>query len=201
MDDPRHATLRDGSKVLIRPVEPDDKQGLSEAFERLSEESRYRRFLTSQPRLTKTQLRYLTEVDHRDHEALVALGGDEMPAGVARYVRTEPDSDRAEVAVVVMDDWQRRGVATVLLERLAARAREEGIDHFTATALAQNHAVIDLLEELGPARVAPSGSGTVEMTIDLPARADADSPLLGALRRAAEGALSVLGERSPLGRR
>jgi len=67
------AALRDGTRVLVRPIESDDKVLVLEGFERLSEKSRYRRFLAPMPELSDSMLRYLTEVDHRDHEALVAL--------------------------------------------------------------------------------------------------------------------------------
>lgn len=129
--------LRDGSQIEIRPISPDDKRALVDGFERLSPESRYRRFLTPVQRLQPGLLAYLTEVDHHDHEALVARSHTGEPLGVARYVRTE-QPDTAEAAVAVVDHWQGRGVGTALLQRLAVRAREEGIGWFTATLLAEN---------------------------------------------------------------
>ena len=84
-------TLRDGSRVAIRPVEPDDREMLAEGFGRLSPESRYRRFFTPLPELSERQLNYLTRLDHHDHEALVTV--DPVTGecvGVARFVRPLP---------------------------------------------------------------------------------------------------------------
>jgi GNAT superfamily N-acetyltransferase len=108
-------------------------------FERLSPESRYRRFLAPMPEMTEATVRYLTEIDHHKHEAMIALDeqtGEEM--GVARYVRDPDHPDVAEVAVTVIDDWQGRGLGTLLLEVISARARAEGITRFTALMLATN---------------------------------------------------------------
>ena len=126
------ATLRDGSLIAIRPVGPGDKRAIVSGFDHLSPESRYRRFFSPLEQLSDRDLAYLTEVDHHDHEALIAHSEAGEPLGVARYVRAG-DPHKAEVAVVVVDDWQGRGVATALLDRLADRAREEGVHVFTAT--------------------------------------------------------------------
>src|SRR4051794_27172627 len=127
-------TLRDGSTLAVRPIEPSDREGVASGFEKLSDESRYKRFFSPTPRLSDAQLRSLTDVDHRDHEALVAVADDGDGPGVARFVRLPDDPTAAEVAVAVRDDWQGRGVATGLLHALVERAREEGITRFTATA-------------------------------------------------------------------
>jgi GNAT superfamily N-acetyltransferase len=164
------AALRDGTRVLVRPIEPGDKARLLEGFERVSEESRYRRFLAPMPELNESTLCYLTEVDHRDHEALVALVEETgQGIGVARYVRLVDRPRVAEAAVTVADDWQGRGAGTLLLELLAARAREEGIERFSALVLASNREMLELLEELGPVRVVDREAGTVEVEAPLPA--------------------------------
>jgi RimJ/RimL family protein N-acetyltransferase len=177
--------------VAVRPIEPGDKRKLVAAFERLSDASRYRRFLSPHGQLSKAELRYLTEVDHHDHEALVAfdtLTGEGM--GVARYVRHAQRPDSAEIALVVGDEWQGRGVGTTLMHALADRAREEGIGRFTAFMLAENDAMAHLLGELGETRVVEVGQGTVELAVDLPARGL--SPELASwLRSAAHGALRL----------
>jgi GNAT superfamily N-acetyltransferase len=152
----------------IRPIEPTDKQALLGAFDRLSERSRYRRFLAPQGRLSKAELRYFTEVDHHDHEALVAIEpqtGDGI--GVARYVRRDDDPSAAEVAVAVIDDWQQHGVGSRLTSALAERARAEGIDAFTALLLAENEQMLGLLGDLGRTRVTNRQRGTVEVRVDL----------------------------------
>ena len=185
------ATLRDGSTAHLRTVEPEDREALAAGFAQLSDESRYRRFLTPVPELTATQLTYLTEIDHHDHEAILARSPGGEPMGVARFVRTDPESDSAEVAVTVVDRWQGRGLGTVLLERLAERAREEGVARFTATALASNEDMIDLLQALGETVAEPPSGGVVEMRVELPADTGDESPLRRMLRKAAAGRLWV----------
>jgi GNAT superfamily N-acetyltransferase len=182
---PERVALRDGSEIEIRPVRPTDGQLLRDGFERLSAESRYRRFLVPMPRLSARLVRYLTEVDHHDHEALGALAaGTGEPIGIARYVRSEEGGDAAEVAVAVIDDWHGRGVATALLTRLAERAREEGIAHFTATCRADNEEALELIGDLGATRTTPTGSGLVEAQVELP---DVDERRLSDLLRATAG--------------
>jgi RimJ/RimL family protein N-acetyltransferase/nucleotide-binding universal stress UspA family protein len=157
--------LRDGSSVCVRPIETGDREALARAFERLSPQSRYRRFFSPVSQLSERQLDYLTDIDHHDHEALVALpeeGGD--PVAVARYVRVE--GDVAEPAIVVADDWQGRGVASRLLDVLADRAREERITSFVAPVLSENRAAIRLFEGLGDTTLRHDGR-EVELTIPL----------------------------------
>jgi len=167
--------LRDGSRVKVRPVRKADAALLLRGFQRLSEESRYRRFLCSMPELSEAMVRYLTDVDHHDHEAIVALDPETGEGvGVARYVRDRDRPERAEAAVTVIDDWQGRGLGTLLLELLAVRAREEGIGRFTALMLASNDDMMQLLESLGPVRVLDREAGTVE--IEAPVPADGLSP-------------------------
>ena len=155
-------SLRDGSQAEIRPLRPDDKRLLVAGFERLSPESRYRRFLSATNRLSSDTLRYLTEIDHHDHEALVALASDGTWIGVARYVRSRTDPASAEAAVTVADDWHGRGLGTALTGLLARRAREEGIHRFTAVMLAENRDMFEVLQEVGPVRVIAREGGTIE---------------------------------------
>ena len=166
---PERVQLRNGSEVVIRPIRSGDKRRLQEGFQGLSAESRRRRFLVPMPRLSPRLVRYLTEVDHHDHEALVALGAESgEPIGVARYVRAPDEADAAEVAVAVVDAWHGQGVASELLRRLAQRAREEGIVRFTATCLAHNREALELFDDVGATRVVSSESGLVEAEIELP---------------------------------
>jgi nucleotide-binding universal stress UspA family protein len=144
----RPVTLPGGGEVVLRPIEPGDGDALRAGFERLSPASRYRRFFTAVSTLSPSDVRYLTEIDHHDHEALVAFdgrGGDLV--GVARFVRT--GADEAEPAIVVADDWHGRGLGTVLLDALADRAREESVEVFRAPVLAENPEAIRLLSRLG----------------------------------------------------
>ena len=161
--------LRNGSRIRIRQGHPSDRELLVRGFERLSPESRYRRFLAPMPELNEATVRYLTEIDHHDHEAMIAL--DEQTGegiGVARYVRDADRPDTAEVAVTVIDDWQRLGVGGLLLEVISARAREEGIKTFTALMLATNRKMIVLLKELDPVRVVDREKGVVEIEVPIP---------------------------------
>ena len=153
----------------IRPIEPGDKADLASALEQSSSEAIYRRFLAPRGRLSAAELRYLTEVDHHDHEALVAVDLDRgRGVGVARYVRDPTRRDSAEIAFAVLEPWQGRGVGKALMRRLADRAREEGISRFTALMLAHNSPMRRLLAELGPTRVLSREAGAVELAVDLP---------------------------------
>jgi RimJ/RimL family protein N-acetyltransferase len=183
-------TCRDGTKVLVRPIRPDDRGRVEAAFDRMSPESRYRRFFRPISSLSESELDYLTDVDHSDHEALVALDAtSDRLVGVARYVRTGPDV--AEPAVAVADDWQGQGVATLLLEELVARALAEGVERFSAVVLASNPAAIRLVEQAGDATIDRQGS-VVEIDVALrppDGAVQPASPLRSLLRAAAAGTL------------
>jgi GNAT superfamily N-acetyltransferase len=175
-------------ELVIRPISPDDKDGLRESFDRLSEQSRYRRFLSPHDRLSAAELRYLTEVDHHDHEALVAVDPRARAgAGIARYIRSKEDPSSAELAVVVVDDWQGKGVGTRLASALAERAREEGVSVFTALVLAENDAMLRLAKDVGDVRVLSRDRGTVELAIELPEKGP--GRLIRLLRAVASGQL------------
>jgi len=176
--------LRDASEVQLRPVEPGDRDAIRHGFDQLGAESRYKRFLSPVARLTDAQLEYLTDVDHHDHEALVALA-DGVGVGVARFVRLEPGSQRAEVAVAVVDDWQGRGLGTQLLDRLSRRARSDGVQTFTAAALSSNHSIIEMLGGLGSTVKRQAGGGQVELEIEL----EGEDSLRELMRHAASGAV------------
>jgi EmrB/QacA subfamily drug resistance transporter len=159
--------LRDGSAVLIRQVQGTDAPLLADGFARLSDASRQMRFLTRKKQLSPAELRYFTDVDHHDHEALGALDQvDGRGVGVARYVRDAEDSQAAEIAVTIIDDWQGRGLGTELLAQLCDRARHEGIRRFTALVAADNAAVAGLLRNMS-AKLIRYGPGTVDYEIAL----------------------------------
>jgi GNAT superfamily N-acetyltransferase len=185
------AELSDGSEVEIRPLTPDDKAGLAAGFERLSELSRYRRFLSPTSRLSAGQLAYLTDVDHHDHEALVAIDPSSRDGlAVARYVRSAENPGEAEFAVAVADDWQRRGLGTALLRQLADRARAEGITRFTGFVLEDNEPMRGLLQSLGEVKQADAQDGTLEVWLDIPEdplREEHERRLAGWMRAAAAG--------------
>jgi RimJ/RimL family protein N-acetyltransferase len=171
------AVLRDGSRVLIRPVQSADAPLLADGFARLSATSRWMRFLTPKKELSPAELRFLTDLDHHDHEALGALDHrDGRGVGVARYVRQADDPWGADVAVTIVDEWQGRGLGTELLARLSDRAREENIRRFTALVAAENVAVGGLLRN-ACARLVGRESNTLEYEISLvPATGQARVP-------------------------
>lgn len=151
----RRTTLRDGTPVLLRQIRVEDRDRLAEGLRRLSPASRYLRFHAAVGALSERQLRYLTDVDHVDHEALVALDLDapEVPGvGVARYIRDPYERHVAEAAVTVADEYHGRGAGTLLLGALSARAREHGVEVFRNYVLASNQAMLDVFDGLGAAR-------------------------------------------------
>ena len=161
--------LRDGSTVLIRQVRGTDAPLLADGFARLSARSRRMRFLTSKTTLSAAELRYFTEVDHHDHEALGALSpADGRGVGIARFIRDPGDPRAAEIAVTIADDWQGRGLGAELLARLSDRARQAGIRRFTATVSADNVAMTGLLWKMG-AKLAGRSRGTMEYEVALEA--------------------------------
>ena len=163
----RLVVLRDGSAVTIRRVRGTDAPLLADGFARLSAASRRMRFMGVKKDLSAAELRYFTDVDHHDHEALGALDrGSGHGVGIARYIRDADDPQAAEIAVTIVDDWQGRGLGTELLAQLSDRARQEGIRRFTALADAENVAVAALLRNAG-ARLLHRGRGTIEYEITL----------------------------------
>jgi protein lysine acetyltransferase len=188
-----HVVVADGLELLLRPLRSDDKRRIAQAFERLSPQTRYRRFFAPLKTLNQQDLRYLTEVDHHDHEAIAAVNPENgMIVGVARYVRSD-DPAEAEVAVVVGDPWQGHGVATALLQRLVGRAREEGIDHFVALVLSDNTEALELFRNLAPggSHTRRSASGHTELVMALPDPERIGDSTLGRALRAAAGGLRI----------
>lgn len=145
--------LADGGRFLVRPVRATDKDRFRRAFETLSSLSRYRRFLAHKNALSDADLRFFTEVDGEQHYALVALeprgdGGEGELVGAARYIRLYDDADTAEIAIAVVDAYQRRGIGKLLLERLRQAAYERGIRRIRVHLMADNVPVRNLLESL-----------------------------------------------------
>jgi acetyl coenzyme A synthetase (ADP forming)-like protein len=139
--------LADGGTAQVRPIRADDAQALPDLHARLSEESIYKRFFSPHPVLTAEEIERFANVDYADRMALVAVINDELVA-VARYDRV-PDGDAAEVAFVVDDRHQGRGLGTLLLEHLAGIARERGISRFVADTLVGNEAMLGVFRDAG----------------------------------------------------
>ena len=165
-------TLAGGTRVLIRPIEPGDKDRLVNGLRRLSEESIRKRFLASKPRFTAAELRYLTEVDGVNHIALVAVleRDPEQLVAVARCVRLPDRPGTAEMAIVVGDPWQSQGLGRELATRLADAARAAGIRRFAATMLGDNEAARRLMRTFSR-RLEEGwvGSGVREVLVELAA--------------------------------
>jgi GNAT superfamily N-acetyltransferase len=154
-----------GGPLRLRPLRADDGERLCGLFWRLSPESRYRRFLSPMPRPRPDLLPRLLDVDHRDREAIAALQGEDIVA-VARYLRP-PGEDVAEVALVVADAWQRRGLGRLLMRRLGRLARRRGIRAFVGTIAGENRAALLLVRSSGQGVSARWASGEVEFEIPL----------------------------------
>lgn len=164
----RRFRLRSGDRVSVRQLCAEDAPALAAFVEGLSALSRYRRFHSALPRLSEHMIDYLTAIDHHDHEALVAVphGTAGSIVGVARFIRDPAHPATAEVAVVVADSWQRRGLGTLLLHRLARRADEVGINSVAGEILAENDPTMKFARRLGARSMANHGS-TVTARMDL----------------------------------
>lgn len=192
--------LRDGTPVLIRPISPDDKERLQEGLTRLSETSRYRRFMGAISRFSEDQLRHLTEVDQKDHVAWIAVAPnvpDQPGLGVARYVRLKDELDVAEAAVAVVDSHHQRGLGTILLGFLALSALENGIRTFRAYVLAENQPLLQILGDLG-AKTFREGGGMLRVDVPIPDDPEElpDTPTGRVLKAVAKELLPPLGFRS-----
>jgi GNAT superfamily N-acetyltransferase len=153
---PLEAELRNGTLVRLRPIRPRDKEGLRRGLAWLSPRSKQLGFHHPLDHLTDEQLEYVTEIDHRDHVAWVAFDPETAPnppgIAIGRYVRTSHTPTVAEAAITVLDDYQGKGLGTLLLGILASVAVDNGIDVFRNYVLADNEAVLTLFDQLGASR-------------------------------------------------
>ena len=159
--------LKDGGTVHVRPIRPDDGGRLEALHGRLSSESIYLRFFSAHPRLSAREVEHFTHVDHETRFALVALLGDDMVA-VVRYDGWPGRTD-AEVALVVDDAHQGRGIGTVLLEHLAAAARERGITEFRANVLPSNRRMLSVFRSAGFRTARQLADGVVDVVLAIDA--------------------------------
>jgi acetyl coenzyme A synthetase (ADP forming)-like protein len=157
--------LADGGTAHVRPIRPDDEGGLIDLHSRLSAESQYLRFFSAMPRLSPELARKFTNLDYADRMALVAELDGRL-VGVARYDRVG-GTDDADAAFTVADEQQGRGIGTILLEHLAAAAREHGIARFVADVLPQNAKMLNVFRRAGFAERAALEAGVVSVTLDL----------------------------------
>jgi RimJ/RimL family protein N-acetyltransferase len=142
--------LRDGSRVEIRALRPEDEAGMLAAIERTSAQSLQRRFFVMKRHFSEKERAFFMDVDFKDHVAIVAIAeeaGREMIAGGGRYIVFEPG--RAEMAFVVVDAWQGRGVGSVLMRHLDRLANDAGLQELTAEVLPENVAMRKVFEKFG----------------------------------------------------
>jgi len=163
--------VTDGTKVHVRPIVPEDEPLLIEAVAAMSERTVYFRFFSPMKRLPDALAHRLAVVDYQDRFALVATthkpGGKERIVGVARYDRVV-NTDVAETAVAVVDEFQRRGLGSALLTILAKVARDHGIKTFTLIVLPENQQMLGLLRKMGWIHHAKLTGGVYEISFDLP---------------------------------
>jgi GNAT superfamily N-acetyltransferase len=193
------ALLGDGMKVVLRLVQPPDRDLLRRGFAQLSPESRYLRFFTEKPSLSEDELARLTDLDGINElgigAARVSPDGTEQGLGIARFARDPRDPTVAEAAVTVVDQAQGRGLGTLLLERLAEAAMERGIRRFSCEFLASNRRVRGLIEETCPDALLSFHGDLIRAEIPLPGAGNGersptrDSPAYRLLRQIARGAL------------
>jgi acyl-CoA synthetase (NDP forming)/RimJ/RimL family protein N-acetyltransferase len=156
--------LRDGGIAHVRPITPDDAQRLVSFYEQVSDESKYYRFFAPYPRLSDRDVHRFTHHDYDDRVGLAATVGGEFIATV-RYDRTE--DAQAEVAFLVQDAHQGRGVASALMEHITAVARERGIRRFVAEVLPANRKMIKVFTDFGYQQKRSFEDGVVRLELDL----------------------------------
>ncbi|MBX9692097.1 MAG: GNAT family N-acetyltransferase [Cyanobacteria bacterium] len=156
--------------MTIRSIRPDDKSFMQEEMKHLSDTSRYFRFLTVKKELSSEELVYFTEVDFDKHVALVASIKDDetlIPAGIGRYIRS-PDSNDAEVAFEVEDEFQGLGIGTLLLQHLTLIAKEAGVTEFFALVLSENRKMLEVFKHCGLKMTSSSGpDGLTDVRLQL----------------------------------
>lgn len=188
--------LSDGTSVAVRHIRPEDAAELKRGFDKLSPQSRYRRFLGGVTSLSDAQLRYLTEVDGHNHVAIVATteppgGGEPVGLGVARYVRATDDPEVAEVAITVQDEWQGRGLGRLLGLVLARAALERGVKRFRGEILEDNDVVQALLADCGATVRKHEGAVVFEIEL-VPPPADPEHGLEQVARKMMRAAATFL---------
>jgi acetyltransferase len=169
----RSLTLRDGTRVVARPIRPEDRQIEKEFVQRLSSEAKYFRFMSALGELSEAMLSRFIRIDYDREMALIAVvceNEKETEIGVARYV-VNADNTSCEFAVAVADAWQNRGVGTALLLALAAAARARGLLTMEGIVMARNSRMLGLMSALGFSIGAEPGDASIRHVtkrLDLP---------------------------------
>jgi GNAT superfamily N-acetyltransferase len=172
--------LRDGSRVRLRAVRPLDKERLRHGLQKLSADTLVARFFAVKRHLSRRELEYLTEFDGTDHYAIGAVlltadGSEGEGLAVGRFVRLPDDATCAEPAVVVVDEWQNRGLGRILFDRLVDAARERGIRYFHAEFLPGNQGIQRLLEGICPDLMVCGRGEILTADVPLPDAQDAEA--------------------------
>jgi GNAT superfamily N-acetyltransferase len=160
--------LRDGRMVEIRALTPDDKPGLLAAIDRTGSQSMYRRFFGAKREFSEKERTFFLNVDFVSHVALVAVVDEAGHPGIVaggRYIVQQPGA--AEIAFVVIDDYQGQGIGAALLRHLAILARDAGLKEFTAEVLPENIPMLKTFEKSGLKMSTKRESGTVHVALQL----------------------------------
>jgi RimJ/RimL family protein N-acetyltransferase len=163
----REITLRDGARVRLRPIRGDDESRLIAAYARLSQYTAYQRFFAVMQRLPPDWAHFLAHVDYQRRLALLAeVGPAEDPEliGVARYEPTDQE-DTVEIALVIQDGWQNRGLGVIMLDALLAAAEARGLRRFRAFVLSSNARMLGLLARRTDVQERRAASGVVELLL------------------------------------
>ncbi|HOJ75623.1 MAG TPA: GNAT family N-acetyltransferase, partial [Phycisphaerae bacterium] len=164
-----HFTLKDGTEVLVRPIRPDDEPKVREMFYKFSEQTVYLRYHGQLKAMPHNKLQVFCNVDYDTEMALVGVVGDEERmeiVGVGRYM-TDPGKRTAEMAFVVGDDWQRKGLGSYLFRRLVEIARNEGIRRFSADVLAENSGMLKIFHRSGMNVETTTDEGVVHVAMSM----------------------------------
>lgn len=174
-----HITLLDGGLVHIRPITREDAERLQASHERLSQETVYDRFMAFRKILPEAEVRYLTGLDYDNHMALIAVtqeNDEEDIVGVARYIMLDSEPGTAEFAIVVSDTFQRRGLGSLLMHRLAAYAAAHDVRIFLGLTHNDNLRFLRFVQQLGLPIETKKNQGVWEVRLDLsgmnPAQSD-----------------------------
>jgi acyl-CoA hydrolase/GNAT superfamily N-acetyltransferase len=167
----RTEKLRNGATVLVRPLLMTDEEPLQRLFYELSDESKYRRFFCFKKAHPHEEMQRMVDLDYDQSMGLVACapGGGE-PIAMARY-DIDPATRLAEIAFVVRDDWQRSGLGTLLMRRMAEIARARGVPGFCADVLASNTAMLAVFHRAGLDVTSKVEGGVSHLTMTFPATA------------------------------
>jgi len=160
--------LRNGRRVEIRALRPDDRSDLIAAVNRISAQSLYRRFLGAKRHFSEQEIAFFVNVDFINHVALVAVMADEdgpVIIGGGRYVVWEPG--KAEVAFAVVDQYQGQGVGSALMRHLVTIARQAGLKELTAEVLSDNNPMLKVFEKTGLRLSRKRKAGVMHLVLEL----------------------------------